>query len=155
MTKTNLEIWESSWGIDRIHDVEADSWECVYPAFLIMMNVIANTLVDCFVGSLTGAVGFRMVCRGELQFYSSWFVKCVPEFGDKEFVPIRDDILRQSIFAVPVIEEQDHKILSGYVSASWYDSDVGAETICHWYWRQVMGTTFCISVRWNDDLLFW
>ena len=54
-----------------------------------------------------------------------------PEFRDEEFVPIRDDVFRQSILTVPVIEEQDSEILRGYVSACWYDSDVGAEAIRH------------------------
>ena len=38
-----------------------------------------NTLVDGF-GSLTGAVGFWVVCKREFQFDSSQFVKCTPEF---------------------------------------------------------------------------
>ena len=95
------------------------------------MHVVMNTLVNGFVGSLTRAVSFGVVCRGEFDFDSSQFVQRTPEFRDKEFVLIRDDVFQETIFAVPVIEEQDREILRGYVSACWYDSDVRSKVICH------------------------
>jgi hypothetical protein len=132
MAETDLEIWESSGGIDRAHDVKADSWECAYPPFLIVTNVIMNTLVDGFVGSFTGAISFGVVCRREFKFDSSQFVKGAPEFWDKEFVSIGDDIFRQTILAVPVVEKQNSEIFGGYVGTSRYNLDVGADMICHW-----------------------
>ena len=62
MAKSDLKVRESSGRVDGVHDVKMDSWESAYPPFLIATNVVMNTLVDGFVGSFTGAIGFRMVC---------------------------------------------------------------------------------------------
>jgi hypothetical protein len=93
--------------------------------------MVTDTLVNSFVRPLTGPVSFGMICGGELKFYTSELVQGMPEFGDKEFVSIGNNFFRQSILAVPVIEEQKSQLFCGDVYLGGHNSNIGPQTVSH------------------------
>ena len=67
------------WRHLSVHDAKLDMWKGSYPAFLVMLNMISQRLVDSFVGALTAAVGLEVVGGGHLELYTSYFCKHFPE----------------------------------------------------------------------------
>jgi hypothetical protein len=59
--KADLKIGKSCGGVNGVHDVKTDSWQCLDPSLLVVTDMIPNTLVD-------SAISFRVIRRGELQF---------------------------------------------------------------------------------------
>ena len=63
-------------------------------SFLVLMHMVANTSIDCFVRAFTGTVSFGMVSQRQFQFDTSEFMQSMPEFGDEKFIMVRDNVLR-------------------------------------------------------------
>lgn len=94
---------------------------------MVSRNVVTEHLYDSFVSMLTSTVGLGMERRGHAEVNSSQPVQSFPKVADESGVTVGDDVEWKSILAVPMFEEQGHKIFNGRVSMTRDQPDVSPQ----------------------------
>ena len=132
--------------MDGVHELKTNERQRMCPSALLAGDVVAQHLDDCAVGSLTHAIGFRVVRRGELELDTSVAMQGSPEVQHKELVTVRNNGTGKAVLAIPVLEKQDRKILGSDVGAARDEPDVRAQAASHGG-NAVMAIVFWTAVR--------
>ena len=111
------------------HEFKTDAGEGIDPAHLLSVVVESKGLDDSLIGALGDTIGLRVEGRGELEFDAGEFVKRVPKVRKKEMVAVGENTKRESIFAIPVIEEKFGEVFGSNVGAAGDEADIRRELV--------------------------
>lgn len=84
-------------GVDSAHEGKAKSRECLHPALLLLINHIAQHLVESLVCPLTGTISLQVEGTGHLEGDASESDKLTPEVGDEKCIVVRDNITGEAV----------------------------------------------------------
>src|SRR6202522_2991239 len=90
--KTQLERAKTCGVINGVHNMETDKGERFGPARLVTLDVEAEALINCLVAPFACAISLWMERRGEFMLDSGKNHKMCPEFRNKKFVAVGDNL---------------------------------------------------------------
>lgn len=128
-TEVQLKRCETRGRIDGVYIIETYKRQCAGPTSLIALDMEAKRLNDCLVEMLTGTISLRIEAGGHLQLDIHELVEGLLETRDKQLVTVRDNVEREAILTVPMLEGKCSEILGRdvHIGRDW--AEIGTKTV--------------------------